>query len=102
MLRGTLKMITFAFLGIGMVQAATLHRSPLSSTPPINAWKDNSATVGVDIRYDGTNISSSDSHHIVGLNGNKVAKTKSAAISKIAPVRRASGVCHINRAAEEA
>jgi len=69
MLRGTLKMITFAFLGIGMVQAATLHRSPLSSTPPINAWKDNSATVGVDIRYDGTNISSSDSHYYDGHRG---------------------------------
>ncbi len=69
MLRKILKLMRFTLLGVGVMQAATLHRSPLSSAPPINAWKDDSATAGADVRYDGTNISSSDSHYYDGHRG---------------------------------
>lgn len=50
----------FTFMvGVNMSQATTLHRLPLAYVPyNINAWKDVSATVGVDIRYDNITISS--------------------------------------------
>jgi murein DD-endopeptidase MepM/ murein hydrolase activator NlpD len=80
MLRETLKVIAVVLLGICMMQAATLHRSPLSSAPSINAWKDDSSAAGIDIRYDGTNISSSDPHYYDGHRGTDFAAPYGTAV----------------------
>ncbi len=59
MLHAICAAILFALIGIDTAQAATLHRLPLAYVPyNINAWKDASATTGVDVRYDNITIPS--------------------------------------------
>jgi len=57
MIRAIFVAIMLALMGVGAAQTQTLHRLPLAYIPyPINAWKDDNASVGTDTRYDGTNI----------------------------------------------